>query len=88
MGRFYIMSWKTFLKTQGILNLNACIACLSKKDEHISDDSLVFHKKCGYKYVGKFHKCGYKFNKWYDMVWMEKHIGSHTSNQPEIKKIQ
>ena len=75
------------MKMQGILNLNACIACLSKKDEHISDDSLIFHKKRGYKYVGKFHKCGYKFNKWYDMVWMEKHIGSHTSNQPEIKKF-
>ena len=38
-----------------------------------------------YKMVGKFHKCGYKFNTWYDMVWMEKHIGEHKENPKKIK---
>ena len=27
--------------------------------------------------VGKFYKSGYKFGRWYDMVWMEKYIGKH-----------
>jgi phosphinothricin acetyltransferase len=27
--------------------------------------------------VGTFHKCGYKFQHWYDMVWMEKLISEH-----------
>ena len=28
--------------------------------------------------VGKFHSCGYKFNKWFDMVWLEKSLNEHT----------
>ena len=28
-----------------------------------------------------FHRCGYKFNRWYDMIWMEKMIGEHQSQQ-------
>ena len=28
----------------------------------------------GYRMVGTFHQCGYKFDTWYNMVWMEKHI--------------
>ncbi|MER2139653.1 MAG: GNAT family N-acetyltransferase, partial [Succiniclasticum sp.] len=30
-----------------------------------------------YKTAGRFHKCGYKFGRWYDMIWMEKIIGKH-----------
>ena len=49
------------------------------------------HKHFGYKRVGEFHRCGYKFNRWYNMIWMEKMIGEHKSVQPEVKafpKIQ
>ena len=28
--------------------------------------------------VGEFHKCGFKFGRWYGMVWMEKFIAEHT----------
>ncbi|EOS49587.1 hypothetical protein C809_01398 [Lachnospiraceae bacterium MD335] len=63
------------LKTQGILNLNACIAYTETDDAHLTNDSVAFHEKCGYQMVGRFHKCGYKFQHWYDMVWMEKLIG-------------
>lgn len=73
------------LKKQGILNLNACIAYTSHKDENLNNVSSIFHKSIGYSMVGRFHKCGYKFNKWYDMIWMEKHIGQHLDNAPEIK---
>ena len=27
--------------------------------------------------VGRFHLCGYKFGRWYNMIWMEKMIGEH-----------
>lgn len=40
-------------------------------------------KRMGYSIVGEFHKCGYKFNRWYNMVWMEKTIGEHP-DKPEI----
>ena len=60
-----------------LIVLNACIA--------IPDEgSVIFHKKMGYLEVAHFHQCGYKFNRWYDMVWMEKFIGEHLENQLPI----
>ena len=35
--------------------------------------------------MGEFVKCGYKFGRWYNMVWMEKHIGEHVNDQPAVK---
>lgn len=64
-----------------ILNLYACIAYTPVPDEHLTNDSMLFHQKLGYKLASTFHKCGYKFNKWYDMIWMEKNIGNHSINQ-------
>ncbi len=48
-------------------------------------DSVRFHTHMGYNMVGEFHKCGYKFQRWYHMVWMEKHIGKHEEEQAEVK---
>lgn len=73
------------LKKQGILNLNACIAYTEKEDVHLTNDSVYYHEKLGYSMVGRFHKCGYKFQHWYDMVWMEKSIGEHKENQSPTK---
>ena len=38
----------------------------------LNHNSADFHAHLGYKTVGTFKKCGYKFGRWYDMVWMEK----------------
>ena len=65
-------------------NVNACIAYPQVKDEYLTKDSVLFHEKLGYTMVGTFHQCGYKFHRWYDMVWMEKFIGEHRENQPDI----
>jgi phosphinothricin acetyltransferase len=73
------------LKEQNILNINACIACPEENDEYLTKDSIVFHEKLGYQFVGKFNNCGYKFNRWYHMVWMEKHIGTHVPFQAATK---
>ena len=53
-------------------------------DLKLTKDSVLFHEKLGYTMVGTFHQCGYKFHRWYDMVWMEKFIGEHRENQPDI----
>lgn len=34
--------------------------------------------------VGRFHNCGYKFDRWYDMIWMEKLIGPHDAHPDEV----
>ena len=65
------------LKAMGILNLYACIGYPEVEDEYLTRNSVEFHGHLGFRMVGRFHKCGYKFNRWYDMVWMEKIIGKH-----------
>ncbi len=69
------------LKEQGILNLYACIGVPPKEDEHLTMDSVYFHERMGYRMIGTFYQCGYKFNRWYDMVWMEKMIGEHKDGE-------
>ena len=65
------------LKAQGILNMNACISFIEPEDEYLTLDSVRFHEHLGYQTVAHFHQCGKKFNRWYDMIWMEKLIGEH-----------
>lgn len=73
------------LKAQGVLNLNACIAYAVTEDAYLTNDSVRYHERCGYKLAAHFHQCGYKFNRWYDMVWMEKLIGKHTPNPRKVR---
>lgn len=84
IGRKIYLELEELLKRQGVLNMNACIAWPEKEDARLTMASIYFHEKLGYQMVGKFHKSGYKFNQWYDMVWMEKLIGEHTQNQQEV----
>ena len=72
------------LRNRGFLNMNACIAYPAQEDEYLTRNSVEFHAHLGYRMVGRFHQCGYKFYRWYDMVWMEKFIGEHRENQPDI----
>lgn len=59
------------LKDNSVTNLYSCITVLN------SSNSIYFHEHLGFVEVGRFHKCGYKFNNWYDIVWMEKIINKH-----------
>ena len=77
-GRALYEALEAELKKRGILNLYACIADPPAEDEYLTKDSERFHRRLGFVKVGEFHKCGYKFGRWYDMIWMEKIIGDHT----------
>ncbi len=73
------------LKAQGILNLNACISHTPREnDPHLTNASEAFHRHLGYITVGTFHQSGYKFNLWYDSLWMEKMIGPHPIPAPVL----
>lgn len=73
------------LAAQGVLNLNACIACPEEADEYLTWDSVEFHTCLGYRLVGEFYGCGCKFGRWYNMVWMEKHIGAHLPDPAPVR---
>lgn len=70
IGRKLYEAIEERLKKQNIKNINACIA-------YPNENSVAFHERMGFKTVGHFHKCGYKLNQWWDMIWMEKMIGTH-----------
>ena len=76
-GRKIYEAMEQRLKDMGILNLYACIGYIDKEDEYLNHNSADFHAHLGYKTVGTFKKCGYKFGRWYDMVWMEKLLAPH-----------
>ena len=82
VGRILYAELERLLKKQGITNLYACIACTETEDEYLTNDSVKFHERMGYRLVGTFKQCGYKYNRWYDMVWMEKIVGEHLVEQP------
>lgn len=74
------------LKRRHFLNAYACIAYIEQEDDTLTHASPLFHERQGYTLCGTFRQCGYKFGRWYDMIWMEKHLGGHISSpQPIVK---
>ena len=52
------------------------------EDPYLNTNSPDFHAHLGYQLVGHFHACAYKFDRWYDMIWMDKWIAPHPA-KPE-----
>lgn len=81
LGRKLHDALEAELSRRGFLNMCACIAYpKTDDDKYLTKNSAEFHSHLGYRLVGEFHDCGYKFGRWYNMIWMEKHIGEHILN--------
>ena len=76
-GRALYTELESRLKNMGILNLYACIGSPVTEDEFLTNSSQLFHSHLGFTKIGEFHNCGYKFGRWYNMIYMEKLIGHH-----------
>jgi len=83
-GRLLYEALEDALRRMGVLNLNACIASPEKEDEHLTRNSIQFHEHMGFSLVGEFHHSGFKFGRWYNMVWMEKLIGVHDADPAPV----
>ena len=85
IGKRLYLALEEISRAQNIYNLNACIGYPEAEDEHLTMNSILFHEHMGYRFVGRFHKCGYKFGTWYDMAWMEKVLTQHPKTpQPVV----
>lgn len=84
LGRALYGALEEALRAMGILNLYACIAFPQTEDEYLTANSAQFHAHLGYQKVGLFRRCGYKFGRWYDMIWMEKMLGQHRAAAPIV----
>lgn len=71
-GRMLYEALEEALKADGYRNLYACIGDPIEEDEYLTRASEKFHERMGFVKVGEFHKCGYKFGRLYNMIWMEK----------------
>ena len=88
LGRALHGALEEILRLQNVLNMNACIAVpCGESDPFLSWDSPRFHERLGYRTVGRFTRCGYKFGRWYDMIWMERLIGDHGDQPPEVLRV-
>ncbi len=85
IGRMLYRALEERLREMGILNLYACIGYTETEDEYLTKGSPRFHARMGYREIGHFHKCGYKFGRWYDMIWMEKLIGVHENGAAPLR---
>lgn len=84
IGRELYTALEGALALQNVINLNACIAYPDPEDEYLTKNSVLFHEHMGYCHAGRFHKFGYKFGRWYDIVWLEKCISSHPDRPSEV----
>ena len=57
------------------------------EDEYLTKNSAQFHEHLGFTLAGTFRRCGYKFGRWYDMVWMEKHIAEHAAESAPVRSF-
>ena len=85
VGRRLYERLEAVLKKQNLTNLYACIGVPpEEEDEYLTRNSVQFHAHMGYRLVGEFRKCGYKFGRWYNMVWMERIIKEHKENPDPV----
>ena len=62
------------LKKMGIENLLAGVAYCEREDEYLTKDSYKFHSHEGYEKVGQMKDVGKKFDRHYDLLWMQKQL--------------
>ena len=86
LGRLLSEALEEELIKMGFLNVYGCIAYPEKADEYLTTNSADYHEHIGFRTVGTFRQCAYKFGRWYNMIWMEKTIGQHIDKPNTIRK--
>lgn len=71
-GRLLYDALLARLAQQGISNVYACIGVPETEDEYLNNNSAQFHAHMGFTEVGRFRNSGYKFGRYYHMIWMER----------------
>lgn len=77
VGRALYQGLEEILKRQNVFTLTACITKGNQR-------SLAFHEKFGYQQVACFSEIGYKFNRWQDVLWLQKELQSKKQPVPDF----
>ncbi len=74
IGKMLYAEIESILVKQNVINVYAGAAEPVEEDEYLTRNSEYFHEAIGYKVVARYHECGSKFGKWYNLIEMEKII--------------
>lgn len=81
LGRRLYETLAKLLLLQNVFNMEACIAHCDPADEYVPATSRLFHTRLGFKHAGSFKNCALKFGRWYDMIWMERILATHSAQE-------
>ena len=84
LGRQLYQFLERCLYDMGIVNMYASIACTDGEDPYVDSNSADFHAHMGFRKIGTFLNCGYKFGRWYHLMWVEKTLRIHGENMKPI----
>ncbi|MBR1420052.1 MAG: N-acetyltransferase [Selenomonadaceae bacterium] len=87
IGKLLYEKIEKISRDQNFVSLYARVATTEIEDEFLTNASLKFHEKLGFQIVGKLPKCGFKFDRWYDMTIMMKDLRDRSENPPPILKF-
>jgi phosphinothricin acetyltransferase len=87
IGRMLYAELERILKKQNVTNMYAAVAYREIEDETLTHASPKFHLAMGYEKKAHFTACGYKFDRWYDIVWYEKMIAEHGEHPKPLVPI-
>ena len=75
-------------QAQNIVHLSARIAYSPDGDDpYLNRNSIDFHTHMGYRWVGEYRRCGFKFGNGYSLVIMEKQLGDPADSTPPAPVI-
>lgn len=91
IGKMLYAELENILVKQNVVNVYAGVADPIEEDKYLTRNSEYFHEAIGYQVVARYHECGSKFGRWYNLIEMEKIIGQRTYPPKEFipfKKLQ
>lgn len=87
IGRKLYSKLEAILKEQGIVKAIALITPPMTEADRDVYRSVKFHESMGYSLSGKIESSGYKFDRWFDTVIMDKTIGMPREDMQPIKNF-
>ena len=78
LGRFLLTELMAQAERSGVRKLIAVIG------DSANHGSIGVHRSCGFSHVGVLTACGWKFERWLDVVLMERSIGMGNSSTPAL----
>ena len=75
IGRALYTQLEALLRSQHVRTMYACVTHTDRTDDpNLTDASEHFHEAMGFTVCGHMKRCGFKFGRWYDILWLEKKL--------------